>query len=88
MEKCLVQGHAEVKIHQEAAGLWKQSAQALESGGPEFQSYLCYLSAGCPWMPHFPSACLSLHTCERDPQSALPRVSVKIQCDSVHRRAL
>lgn len=43
----------------------------------------CYLSAGCPWTPHLPSPCLSLHTCEMGQQSILPRVSVKIQGDSV-----
>ena len=43
----------------------------------------CYLSAGCPWTPHLPSLCLSLHTCEMGQQSILPQVSVKIQGDSV-----
>lgn len=43
----------------------------------------CYLSAGCPWTPHLPSLCLSLHTCEMGQQSILPRVGVKIQGDSI-----
>lgn len=80
------QGHAEVRLtlRQWAAEQkhWTQDLGDLDSNPT------CYLSAGCPWTPHFPSLCLSLHTSEMDQHRERPGAGVQAECSGAHGQAL